>query len=89
MSDFRRRIRRKLSLQAECKGWLSEFRRIFAGDVIDLVVSEPVWRNAGRDASFAEEAIQTGRRRHSEEEQFVIGLRKSMPGVLVMNIVHD
>src|SRR5690349_268767 len=60
---------------------LSEFRRIFAGNFIDLVVSELLWRNARRVAGFAEKAVQAGRRYAPEQEQFVIGISDSMPGV--------
>ena len=60
---------------------LSEFRRVFTGNFIELVVSERLWQNSGRSACFAKEAVQASRRHDPEQEQFVIGVRKSVPGV--------
>src|ERR1700760_1839712 len=60
---------------------LSEFRSTFAGDLMDLFSSELLCRHAGRTAGVTEKAVQAGRRHHPEQEQFVIGIRKPMPGV--------
>jgi len=55
-----------VSQPAKHRPRLFEFRRVFAGDVIDLFVSELLWRQAGRGACFTEEAVQAGGRHDPE-----------------------
>ena len=59
----------------------SEFRPVFAGNLIDLLSSELLWRYAWRIAGLTEKAVQAGRRRYPEQKQFVIGISKPMPRV--------
>jgi hypothetical protein len=70
-----------------CEGRLSVFRRIFAGDLVDLLPSQLLWGDPGRIAGVAEETVQAGRRHDPEQEQFVIGIGKPMPGIPGMKIV--
>src|SRR6266403_98291 len=46
---------------------LSEFRRIFAGNLVDLLPSQLLWRYPGRTTGVAEEAVQAGRRHDPEQ----------------------
>src|SRR5260370_41373984 len=61
---------------------LSEFCTIFQGDLVDLLSSELLGRSTGWIAGVTEEAFQSSWRHDPEQEQFVIGIRESMPGVL-------
>src|SRR4029453_8605185 len=65
----------------DCQGRLSLFRRIFAGDIVDLLPSQLLWGDPGRIAGVAEEAVQASRRRDPEQEQFVIGIGEPMPSI--------
>jgi hypothetical protein len=64
-----------------CEGRLSVFRCIFAGDLVDLLPSQLLWRDPGRIAGVAEKAIQASRRHDPEQEQFVIGIGEPMPSI--------
>jgi hypothetical protein len=65
-----------------CEGQLSVFRRIFAGNLVDLLPSQLLWRYPGWTTGVAEEAVQAGRRHDPEQEQFVIGIGEPMPSIL-------
>ena len=58
------------------------FRRIFASNLVDLVLCELPWRHAGRIAGFPEKTVQTRRRDNPEQQQFVIGICEPVPSVL-------
>src|SRR6476620_10063729 len=53
-----------------------------AGNLVDLLPSQLLWRCPGRIAGVAEKAVQAGRRHDPEQEQFVIGIREPMPSIL-------
>src|SRR2546429_5663387 len=61
---------------------ITEFRGIFAGNLVDLLPSQLLWRYPGRTTGVAEEAVQAGRRHDPEQEQFVIRIREPVPSIL-------
>ena len=65
-----------------CEGRLSVFRRIFAGNLVDLLPSQLLWRYPGWTTGVAEEAVQAGRRHDPEQEQFMLGIDEPMPSIL-------
>src|SRR6266436_5339422 len=60
----------------------AEFRRIFASNLVDLVLCELLSRHAGRIAGFSEKTVQARRRDDPEQQQFVIGICEPVPSVL-------
>jgi hypothetical protein len=60
----------------------AEFRRIFASDLVDLVLGELLSRQAWRIAGFSEKAVQARRRDNPEQQEFLIGIREPVPGGL-------
>ena len=63
------------------EGELSELRRIFSRNFIDLLLGQLLWRDTGRTTGFAKKGIQAGWRHHPEQKQFLIGISEPMPGV--------
>jgi hypothetical protein len=78
--EFRNGLRQRTTLRTQssewaqpvyleyCEGRLSVFRRIFAGDLVDLLPSQLLWGDPGRIAGVAEETVQAGRRHDPEQE---------------------
>jgi hypothetical protein len=61
---------------------LSKFSAVLQRDRMDRLWSELLWRLARAGASGAKEAVQEGRCRDPEQEQFVVGILKCVPCVL-------
>jgi len=61
---------------------LSEFCRIFAGDLADLCLGQWFRGHPRRIAGLSEKAIEARWRRDPEQKQFLIRVRKSVPRVL-------
>src|SRR5258708_25046189 len=55
---------------------------IFPSDLIDLLSGKLLLRRAGRIAGFSEKTVQTRRRDNPEQQQYVIGIREPVPGIL-------
>src|SRR5215218_8738792 len=61
---------------------LSEFCRVFASNLVDLILCQLLARCTGWIAGLAEKTVQAGRRHDPEQEQLLIGIGEAMPGVL-------
>jgi hypothetical protein len=73
--------RAKLDTRLSSATALSELRPIPKRNFLDLLPTEPLRRHTDRTAYFPEKAIQSSRRHNPEQQQFVIRILKSMPGV--------
>src|SRR6185437_3648854 len=61
---------------------LSVFCAVFLdGDLFNPLQAELFSRRAGWITSFPEKPVQSGRRYHPEQKEFVLRILKSMPGV--------
>ena len=85
--------RRAEAMDADCKVmcWraatnlsplLSEFSSIFAGNRVQLFLCSRLFWCARRSSYFTKKGFQPRRRHNPEQEQFAIGILKSVPGVL-------
>ena len=54
---------------------------MFQSNRFDLIFCQLLWRCAGRGAGLAEESIEAGRGGDPEEQEFVGGILKGVPGV--------